>query len=150
MLKNSTDAEDVAQEVFIEVYRSVHRFKGDSTLATWIYRITINKCLEKIRHSKRKKRAAQTRSVDETPWNEPADFNHPGVVLENRERARILFSAIEKLPDNQKTAFILHKTEGLSYKEISAVMKSSVSSVESLMFRAKQNLQKYLREYYES
>jgi RNA polymerase sigma-70 factor (ECF subfamily) len=80
---------------------------------------------------------------------EASHFHHPGVQLENKERATILFSAIDKLPENQKTAFILAKLEDLSYSEISEVMNISNSSVESLLFRAKQNLQKLLGAYYQ-
>ena len=84
--------------------------------------------------------------------NEPSqplhDFVHPGVQLENQELATYLFKAIAQLPDNQKAAFTLNKIEGLSYQEVAEVMKLSVSSVESLMVRAKQNLQKILGEYY--
>lgn len=69
--------------------------------------------------------------------------------MENKERAAILFAAINKLPKNQKTAFILHKIEGLSYAEVADVMQATVSSVESLLFRAKQSLQKLLGDYYE-
>jgi RNA polymerase sigma-70 factor (ECF subfamily) len=78
----------------------------------------------------------------------PADFVHPGVVLENKERSTILFKAISKLADNQKIAFTLHHVEGLSYQEITEVMQLSLSSVESLLFRAKSNLRTLLKEYY--
>ena len=76
------------------------------------------------------------------------EFNHPGVQMENKERAAILFSYIEKLPENQKIAFTLQKVEGLSQKEISSIMKTSESAVESLLHRAKKNLQKGLQNYY--
>jgi RNA polymerase sigma-70 factor (ECF subfamily) len=72
------------------------------------------------------------------------DFHHPGVALDKKENAARLFKAISQLPDNQKTAFTLHKLEDLSYQEVSDVMKTSVSAVESLMHRAKQNLRKIL------
>ena len=78
----------------------------------------------------------------------PADFEHPGVVLENKERAKILFKHINQLPDNQKVAFTLCNIEGLNYQEISEVMQLSSSSVESLLFRAKTNLRKTLKEFY--
>ena len=81
---------------------------------------------------------------------EKPDFHHPGVILDNKERASVLFKAIDRLPENQKTAFTLHKLEGLSYQEISEVMKTTLSSVESLMHRAKNNLKKWLAEHYES
>ena len=78
----------------------------------------------------------------------PATFEHPGVVLENKERAGILFKHINQLPDNQKVAFTLCNVEGLSYQEITEVMQISLSSVESLLFRAKTNLRKTLKDYY--
>ncbi|WP_255763399.1 RNA polymerase sigma factor [Fulvivirga maritima] len=79
-----------------------------------------------------------------------ADFVHPGVALENKERSQILMAHIDNLSENQKVAFNLHKLEGLSYQEISQVMQLSVSSVESLLFRAKKNLQKSLGNYYKN
>jgi len=80
------------------------------------------------------------------PLYELPDFNHPGVALEKKEDAARLFKAIRQLPDNQKTAFTLHKLEDLSYKEVSEVMQTTVSAVESLMHRAKLNLRKILTE----
>jgi RNA polymerase sigma-70 factor (ECF subfamily) len=76
------------------------------------------------------------------------DFHHPGVKLDNKERSAVLFKAIAKLPENQKAAFTLHKLEGLSYREISEVLNTTVSAVESLMSRANANLRKNLEEYY--
>jgi RNA polymerase sigma factor (sigma-70 family) len=77
-----------------------------------------------------------------------ADFHHPGVSLDNKERAAVLFKAIEALPENQKLAYTLHKLEGLSYRDVSEVLNTTVSAVESLMSRANQNLRKQLEEYY--
>lgn len=153
ILQNQLDAEDITQEVFLSVYQHINQFKGESKLSTWIYRITVAKSLEFIRSKKRKKRFALIQNLfgDDglEPITEVPNFFHPGVQLENKERAAILFAAIAKLPANQKTAFVLHKTEDLSYAEIAEVMEVSVSSVESLMFRARQNLQKLLGDYYE-
>jgi RNA polymerase sigma-70 factor (ECF subfamily) len=78
----------------------------------------------------------------------PPDFNHPGVTLDKKEDAGQLFKAIKNLPENQRIAFSLHKIEGLSYQEVSDVMKTTISSVESLIHRAKINLKKKLEEYY--
>ena len=152
ILQNEEDAEDITQEVFIEVFRSVHGFKGESTLSTWIYRISVVKSLEFLRKKKRKKRFAIVQSLfgmeSVLPELDKPDFYHPGVQLENKELSAILFKAIDQLAETQKTAFVLHKVEGLSYAEIADIMKTSVPSVESLMFRAKQNLQKLLADYY--
>ena len=78
------------------------------------------------------------------------EFNHPGIVLENKERNETLFHAINQLPEIQRVVFTLHKIDGKSYKEISEIIKKSVSSVESLMFRAKKNLQKLLENFYKN
>ena len=152
IVQNPEDAEDVAQEVFVQVYESVGQFKGDSKVSTWIYRIAVTKSLDHLRKKKRKKRFAFLQSlfgVNEEEVRHEPDFHHPGVALENKENAAVLFQAIDKLPDNQKVAFTLHKVEGLSYQEVAEVMESTVSSVESLMHRAKGNLKKYLTEYYQ-
>jgi RNA polymerase sigma-70 factor (ECF subfamily) len=145
LLQNAEDAEDTAQEVFMQVYESISSFKGESKFSTWIYRITVSKSLDHLRKKKRKKRFAFIQRLygkDEGLMIDPPDFFHPGVKIENKENAAVLFKAIDQLPSNQKIAFILNKIENLSYKEISQVMKSSESSVDSLLQRAKKNLQK--------
>jgi len=152
IVQNSEDAEDVAQEVFIQVYRSIDQFKGDARLSTWIYRITTTKALDHIRSRKRKKRFAFITSLfgpNDELVHEPVDFQHPGVTLDRKEQAALLFRMIEQLPENQKVAFTLHKTEELSYQEIADIMQLSVSAVESLLFRARQNLRKLLEKYYQ-
>ncbi|HWA06121.1 MAG TPA: RNA polymerase sigma factor [Ignavibacteria bacterium] len=147
-LQNIQDAEELTQDVFIEIYNSAGKFKGDSSISTWIYRITVNKALDKLKFNKRRKRFAVITSIFKPDSAELAidtpDFIHPGTETELKERSQLLFKALEKLPGNQKTAFILSKLESLSQKEISAIMKISVSSVESLIFRARQNLKNLL------
>lgn len=76
------------------------------------------------------------------------DFQHPGVVLDNREKAAMLFRAIKQLPENQQIAFVLNKVEGLNYQEVADVMKTSLSAVESLLHRAKTNLKENLKNFY--
>ena len=151
ILQSAEDAEDVAQEVFVQVYESIHNFKGESKLSTWLYRITTSKALDHIRRKKRKKRFAFVQNLfgeNNEVIIQPPDFNHPGVLLDNKENAASLFKAIETLPENQKIAFVLNKVEGLNYQEISEVMKTTVSSIESLLHRAKSNLRKALKELY--
>jgi RNA polymerase sigma-70 factor (ECF subfamily) len=153
IVQNAEDAEDVAQEVFVQVYESIEQFKGDSKFSTWLYRIAITKSLDHLRKKKRKKRFAFLQSIfgnNEEEVRHQPDFHHPGISLENKEKAAILFGAIDKLPDNQKTAFTLHKLEGLSYQEVSEIMENTLSSVESLMHRAKANLRKILTDYYQN
>jgi RNA polymerase sigma factor (sigma-70 family) len=149
IVQNAGDAEDVAQEVFIQVFKSIHNFKGDSKLSTWLYRIATTRALDLLRSRKSKKRFGLMQRLfgdGNEPVFELPDFNHPGVSLEKKEDAARLFKAIRELPENQKAAFTLHKLEDLSYKEVSEVMKTSVAAVESLMHRAKQNLRKILEK----
>ncbi len=149
IVQNAEDAEDVAQEVFIQVFRSIHSFKAESKLSTWIYRITTTRALDHLRSRKSKKRFGVLQRLfgdhNEALFEVP-DFNHPGVALDRKESAARLFKAIDKLPENQKIAFTLHKLENLSYQEISDIMNTSVAAVESMMHRAKQNLKKILEK----
>ncbi|MEP7237413.1 MAG: RNA polymerase sigma factor [Ferruginibacter sp.] len=149
LLQHHTEAEDTAQEVFIQVFRSIEQFKGDSLLSTWIYRITVTKSFDHLRSKKRKKRFGFLSSLfgdNNQPVYEPEDFNHPGVLQENKEDAALLFKMIDQLPENQRTAFVLNKVEELSYREIAAILNTSESAVESLLQRAKQNLRKKLKD----
>lgn len=153
-IPNQQDAEDLTQEVFVEVFRSVGKFRGEAKLSTWVYRIAVTKSLEKIRSRKRQKRVSFFQSLigleDKKAKAVEDNFNHPGIQLENKERAKILFNKINQLPDNQRIAFTLHKVEGMSHKEICEIMELSISSIESLLFRAKKNLKKHLYNYYKN
>ncbi|UEG49425.1 RNA polymerase sigma factor [Ferruginibacter lapsinanis] len=147
-LQHEADAEDIAQEVFIQIFRSIHQFNGLSGLSTWIYRITVTKSLDHLRSKKRKKRIGYIRQLfgfDNAPLHELTDFNHPGVQLDKKEDAAMLFKLIAQLPENQQAAFILNKVEELSYREIAAILTISESAVDSLLQRAKQNLRKMIK-----
>lgn len=149
LLQNPEDAEDVTQEVFIKVFESVSDFKGESAFSTWVYRISVTSALEFLRKKKRKKRFAFLSALfgeDGEPLHDPPDFVHPGVALDRRENAKALFLAVRELPESQKTAFVLHKMEGLSYQDVAQVMQTSVSAVESLLHRAKLSLRKTLEK----
>jgi RNA polymerase sigma-70 factor (ECF subfamily) len=149
IVQNAEDAEDVAQEVFIQVYRSVNQFKGESKLSTWLYRITTTRALDHLRSKKSKKRFGLIQRLwqkDDEPGFDIPEFHHPGIQLEKKEAAAKLFQAVSQLPENQKIAFTLHKLEGLSYQEVSEIMRNSVPAVESLMHRARINLKKTLEK----
>jgi len=149
LVHNKEDAEDIAQEVFIEVYRSVKNFRSGAKLSTWIYRIAVNKSLNYIRDNKRKKgflNIGEKNHGGVVPLAEGKEI--PGYELENIQRAKMLHEAIDSLPENQKVAFTLNKYEELSYQEVSQVMEVSLSSVESLIHRAKKRLQKKLYACY--
>ncbi len=145
MTQSVEEAKDLTQEVFVDVFLSIQNFKGQSKLSTWIYRIAINKALNHQRFKKAKKRLNTVFSIFHLSQSDDVpDFIHPGILLENKELSETLYRAIDQLPDKQKMAFVLRQLEDLSYTEIAEVMQTSTPSVESLLFRAKQNLQKIL------
>jgi RNA polymerase sigma-70 factor (ECF subfamily) len=152
IVQHADDADDITQEVFIQIYQSVSSFKGESKLSTWLYRITISKALDHEKKKKRKKRFGFVQSLfggHEEEQLHSVEFNHPGVQLEKKERAGELFDALKQIPDNQRTAFTLHKLEGQSYQEVAEIMNTTLYAVESLMSRAKASLKKELKKYYD-
>jgi RNA polymerase sigma-70 factor (ECF subfamily) len=152
-VRDREDAKDIAQEVFIEIYQSLEKFREEAKLSTWIYRISVTKSLDFLRRKNRKKRMGQFKKLfnidDVADRLEQPSGNNPDNNMEARERARILQQAMDRLPENQKIAITLSKYEGFSNKEISEIMNASVSSVESLIHRAKVNLKKKLYRYYD-
>jgi RNA polymerase sigma-70 factor (ECF subfamily) len=151
IVQDTQEAEDLAQEVFIQVYQSIAGFRNEARLSTWLYRIAVTKALDAERRKKTKKRFAGFRALlgrEEDSDEGIAHFIHPGVQLENKEKAAVLFNAMKGLPQNQRIAFLLIKTEGLSYEATAEIMKITVKAVEALMHRAKQNLRKALEKYY--
>ncbi|WP_234735766.1 RNA polymerase sigma factor [Tellurirhabdus bombi] len=155
IVQQPEEAEDVAQEVFVQIFEAIQQFGGEMKLTAWIYRIATTKALEAYRKRHARKRFAfftqlfrseADGSVDDRLH--PVDFVHPGIKLEQQERSRILFSAINRLSEQQKVAFTLHHIEGLSYQEITEVMQTSLPAVESLLHRAKTNLRRSLAGYY--
>lgn len=89
-------------------------------------------------------------SSEQDEGNLVPDFHHPGISMDNKERSTALFKAINMLPEKQKTAYVLNKLEGMSYRDISEVMETTVSAVESLLSRANANLRKELESFYRS
>lgn len=148
--QSQTDAEDIAQEVFIEVYQSLSSFRHESKFGTWIYRISVNKSLNFLRKEKRRSifnsieniftGASNSKLERADEARQPDDFSDPDQDL------KLLKMALKKLPDQQKTALSLYTYQDLSYKQIAEVMNLSLASVESLIFRSKKNLRKILLE----
>lgn len=143
-VRNVSDAEEITQDVFVAVHHSLASFRNDSGHGTWIYRITINKSLDFIKAKKRKKRLSWF--LSSSGESDPVEFVHPGVLLENREETEFIFTCIDALPDNQRTALILNKIEQLSVPQIAGILKLNPKAVESLIQRAKGNLEKLLDE----
>lgn len=148
------DAQDIAQDVFIEVLHSVNKFRNEAKISTWLYRIAVNKSLNYIRSRNKFRWFRKTGEIysNNDPVDpqitEVTDNDTPVSIIENKERSETLHAAVNALPENQKIAFVLNKFEELSYKEIADVMNISLSAVESLIFRARKSLQKKLINYY--
>jgi RNA polymerase sigma-70 factor (ECF subfamily) len=149
---NMEDAEDLSQEVFLVILKSISRFKKNASLYTWIYRITVNKSLEHLRRQKRRNILQTVGSFLKVSSDGTNSDDNKLATMdtrnEDKEKRKILDSAVNSLPENQKIAFILNKYEELAYKEIAEIMNLSLSSVESLIHRAKLNLQKKLVNYF--
>ena len=150
IVQNEEDAEDITQDVFVALYERIQDFREESTLSTWLYSITVRKALDLEKRKSRQKRGGFLQKIFAVKESEePVNFNHPGILLDNKENATVLFKALKKLPDKQRIAFTLHKMEGLSYQQIAAIMDTSLYAIESLQVRAKNNLKKILSDYYE-
>jgi len=152
-IRSPQEAEDTAQEVFIEVFNSIDDFREEAQLPTWVHRIAVTKSIEAIRRKRRKKRLAflvpdRPEEAEQETVADQSERGNPVAMLENAEREQILTRALDSLPDSQRVAFTLHKVEGLSHEEITKIMGNSLASVESLIHRAKTNLQKRLYDYY--
>lgn len=150
IVQNEEDAEDITQEVFLKVYDGLKNFRAEASLSTWIYRITITTSLDFEKQKKRQKRGGLMKRVfGYKEAVEKPDFFHPGAALDKKEDASVLFMAMKKLSEKQRTAFLLHKLEGLTNNEIALIMDTTLLAVESLQVRAKSNLRGYLKVYYE-
>lgn len=141
-LLDKQDAEDIAQEVFIEVYRSIKLFKGNAKLSTWIYRIAISKSLDELKKRNRKKRLSSLGKmlhIDDLA-HLIAGGKMPDTILQEKEGFREIMQALNSLPDNQRVAFTLSKIDGYSNTEIAEIMNTTTIAVESLIYRAKKNM----------
>jgi len=143
---NQADAEELAQEVFIRLYRTADRYEPAGKLSTLLYRIAVNLSLNFIRDRKRRRLFSLEwfRNGGESVYTRNGE-ERPDVLLEQEERRRLVRRAIDSLPESQRTAVILKRFEDLSYEEIADVMGCSVASVESRLHRARQTLKKKLR-----
>lgn len=139
------EAEDLAQEVFIQVYESLDKFRGECKLSTWLYRIAVNKAInykKSVRYRMKKIRLEGDTSISLPSADEPAQER-----IEKEEIITHLHRAIGNLPERQRIALVLNKYEERSYKEVADIMGISLASVESLLFRAKTYLEKYFSNY---
>jgi RNA polymerase sigma-70 factor, ECF subfamily len=150
-LHNRSDAEDLAQEVFLQAYLSINKFREDASISTWLFRIAVNKSLNHLRDNQKRRNEKTLSLIQSENTNfdiEAGPESGSDYKTIESERKKNLHLAIDSLPENQKTAFILHKYDDLPYVKIAEIMNVSVSSVESLLFRARKKLQKKLHDCY--
>ena len=147
-LLDKQDAEDLAQDVFVEVFQSIQSFRGDAKLSTWIYRIAVTKCLDEIKKRKRKKRITSLGKIlhldDIAYWISGGLI--PDEPIQEREQLKQITQALNKLPDNQRIAFTLSKIDGYTNAEIAEIMNTTVVAVESLVSRGKAKANIELKE----
>lgn len=144
-------AEEVTQDVFLEAFRAAVKFREEAEVKTWLYRIAVNKSLDRIRRDNAQKRSLWKNilSISGQPEVErtlPGNFEHPGIQLENKETASELFRAIYQLNDRQKTAFVLSFVENLPRKEVVEIMQITDKALEGLLQRAKVGLRTLLAD----
>jgi RNA polymerase sigma-70 factor (ECF subfamily) len=140
------EAEDLAQRVFIQIYRSARRYQPTAKFTTWMFTITHNTILNERR--RRARHAAESLEAMTGGAQLPARDQDPSREVSERELQERITSAIEALPEAQRTAVILCRFEGLAYEEIAVVLGCSVSAVKSLLHRARQTLKEKLRGMY--
>jgi len=152
---NEAEAEDLAQEVFLRVYRTRHRYQPKARFSTWLYRIAANISLNALRNSHRRRGISVPLAYDSEETQEGRTSEHvedrrgapPGARVETDELRCQVRQAVGHLPESQRVAVILNKYEGLSYEEIAAVMNCSTMAVKSLLARARANLRERLEHY---
>ena len=143
------EAADLAQEAFVKAWQGLASFQGESSFATWVYRLTTNVCIDHLRKQKRREEVAPAVSLDdeEAGWAEPVDReNDPQLLLERSERGKALARGLEKLPDWQRRALVLRELSGLSYQEIAQALDIDLGTVKSRIARARLNLREILLE----
>jgi RNA polymerase sigma-70 factor (ECF subfamily) len=149
---NLEDAEDLSQEIFVDVIRNIHTFRQTSTLATWITRITVNRSINFVKRRNRKSiynRVINLFGREECEYADPVQLaRQDSDSIMQQEHRVILYKAVDRLPENQRKAFLLHHFDERSYKEIAEILQTGLPAVESLIFRAKQNLQRSLSGYF--
>ncbi len=149
---NHNEVEDLAQDIFLKIYKAADSYVPRAQFKTWLYKVVANHCLNFFRSQKRKAFITsldQSVSEDHNPHLQRTDAQkeQPETLLQQPELQIALKKALSELPERQRMAIILHRFEGLSYKEVADTLGSYLSAVESLIFRAMNNLKEKLSPY---
>jgi RNA polymerase sigma-70 factor, ECF subfamily len=150
LLGDRDEAQDLSQEVFLRVFRTIHRFRGQSALRTWIFRIVINQARNRQRWWRRRNRGQQVSLDDHIQAHgdvpAPRDGTAPDRALARKELADRIWTAMDALPFEQRTAIVLREVDGLSYDEIAFSLGVTLGTVKARLTRARQALRAALRE----
>lgn len=148
MVKNEHEVEDIAQEVFVKIYKNLKNFKEESSLYTWIYRITINVCIDEIKKKKNVVYIDEKLQTDEgeVEFQLEDESKGPDELAEDEELKRKLTECIRKLPVDQSTMIILRDIKGFTYMEIAEMTKTNLGTVKSKINRARASLKRILEE----
>ncbi len=148
MLGNESDSEDIAQQVFIRVWKHAKRYKPDNKFTTYLYTIARNLVYNESRRRSRKRTTSSDQLAEDHHLQFPADANRePDNSLLESELTKAIDEAIQKLPENQRMAVVLRRYENVPYEEIAEILNTSVPSVKSLLFRARTTLREHLAKY---
>jgi RNA polymerase sigma-70 factor, ECF subfamily len=149
LIRDSAEVEDVAQEAFIKAYRALPNFRGESAFYTWLYRIAINTAKNWLVSQGRRAPTSTEADIEEAETFDDGehlrDLNTPDAMLLTKQVANAVNRAIERLPEDLKTAIVLRELEGLSYEEISETMNCPIGTVRSRIFRAREAIAEELR-----
>ena len=143
MMGNREDAQDCLQEAMLRVYRAIGSFKGQSTFSTWVYRITMNTCLDELRRRKARKVTSLDSLVD-NGWSPTDTGDTPEEHGLRVEKQNALNQAIQSLPDDMRAAIILRDVKGYSYDEIASILDANVGTIKSRISRGREKLREIL------
>ena len=147
LVGNPQDAEDMAQEAFLKVYRSLPEFRGESKFSVWLYRIVSNVCLDHLRHQGRRPASSLTtedEDGEEQQWDVPDESQSPERLLEQKLTREAVQRGLETLPEDQRQILLLREIRGMSYEEIGAALDLEPGTVKSRIFRARKKLVAWL------
>ena len=145
MCANREDAQDCLQEAMLRVYRAIGSFKGESSFSTWVYRITMNTCLDELRRKKNRQSSSLDDLLDEG-WAPADDRSSPEKHAMRAETARVLHETIRELPEDMRAAVVLRDIQGYSYEEIAKILDINVGTIKSRISRGREKLREKLRE----
>jgi len=145
MCSNREDAQDCLQDAMLRIYRSIGGFKGQSSFSTWVYRITMNTCLDELRRRKSRNVTSLDNLVD-NGYSPSDDVNTPEKHAVTSEQRRVLDKAIAELPEDMRSAIVLRDIQGFSYDEIAVMQDVNIGTIKSRISRGREKLRQILRE----